>query len=170
MRVAWMAILLLAWVAAAAFNAGGFIMGGAPSVAGMAATTIAVVVWPVAGWFTAPNRSAFFIRIAITFWIIVAAGTPLVFWILSEGPGLSASRGGGALLIIGFGLAAPLYGLAGALPGFGLFAYSALLWTVIIAVAAFALTMGAFFYSAHLIGRLGLQGADEAREGEARTR
>jgi hypothetical protein len=144
----WAAILLLAWVVAASFNAGEVIMGGPPPASGVVTTLVAIFAWPAAGWFAGSRSGAGFARLATVFWVTVVVGAPLVFWALIEGPGLTVSQGGGVLLLLGFVLTAPLYGVAALLPTWDSFAYETLLWTVVIGVSVWGMTL-----VAHLVRR-----------------
>jgi hypothetical protein len=139
----WVAVLLLTWGVAAMFN-GEFIMGGPPTARGVLTTLVAVLVWPTAGWFAGSRSGSGFIRLATAFWVTVVVGVPLVFGALVLGLRLTVSQGGGVVLLLGYILAAPLYGLSALLPSWDSFVYEGLMWTVVIGAAAFTMTLGTY--------------------------
>lgn len=132
-------VLLLAWAVAGVINAGGFLMGNTPSASGVATTLVAVCVWPIAGWFAGSQPGAGLVRFATAFWIAVVAGAPLVLWALNTAPGLSAMQGGFVLPLLLFALAAPLYGLAAALPSL-----EPMVQTMVVGLAVFSMTLAAY--------------------------
>lgn len=108
--------LLVLWAAAGLANAGAFIMGNRPSAMGIAATVLAVCGWLVAAWLTGARAERGFMRFAAIFWGVLVLLTPVVFWVLSAAPGMSALRGGLVLPLLLAVLMAPLYGLYALLP------------------------------------------------------
>lgn len=132
-------VLPLVWATAGAANAVGFIMGGPPSAVGMIATLVAACAWPAAGWYAASQSRTGFIRLATVFWITVVAGAPLALWALTSAEGMTVSQGEIVLPAILFALAAPLYGLAGALPS-----WEPAVQTMLVGLVVFALTVLAY--------------------------
>lgn len=129
-------ILPLSWVVAGLVNAGGFIMGYAPTAAGVVATLVAVCAWLVAGWLAGSRSGTRFVRFATVFWTAVVAGTPLVFWVLTVAPGRTVSQGGIVLPLLLFALVAPLYGLYALLPP-----WEPIVQGAVIGAAVFAMTL-----------------------------
>ena len=135
----WAVVLLLVWAVAGALNAGEFIMGGTPTARGVAATLLAICVWPVAGWFAGSRSWAGFIRLVTAFWITVVVGIPLAFWAAKATEGTAFGGVGLVPLSALFALAAPLYGLSALLPP-----WESILQGATTGAAGFAVTMFAY--------------------------
>jgi hypothetical protein len=138
-------ILLLTWAVAGVVNFDSALLnlGANPSAAGVVATLVAVCAWPLAGWLAGSRPGTSFIRFATVFWITIAAGAPLLFWALD-----SAGASGWVLLLY-LPLGLPLYGLSGVLPSWG----QPVAQTVVIGVAAFAMTLAAYYARRRIGGR-----------------
>jgi hypothetical protein len=160
----WAVILLIAWVVAGVINSGEFIMGRAPTPAGVAVTLVAVCSWLLAGWFAGLRSEGGFARLATVFWVGVVVGGPLDVWAVTLLDGLRASQSvwgtdqsvwalllgllGSVLLLLIFACAAPLYGLYALLPQ----AWEPIVQCSVTGAAVFAVILGAYF-AGRWIGR-----------------
>lgn len=132
-------VLLLVWAVAGATNSIGFIMGNEPTIVGVVTTLLVVGTWLFVGWFAGSRSKTGFLRFAVVFWIIVAAGAPLVLWALNAAPGLTIIQGGWILPLLLFVISAPLYGVVAMLPY-----QAAATWTAGVGIAVLAMTLGAY--------------------------
>lgn len=141
-------VLLLTWAVAGLANAGGFIMGEAPTAVGVAAALLAVCSWLAAGWFAGSRSEAYLVRFATMFWTVVVAVPFLVFWVLDASPGVDATPGGFVFPLLLFVLMTPLYGLYALLPP-----WEPVVQGAAIGAAIFAVTRIAYFAGRRIRGR-----------------
>lgn len=103
-------ILLFTWVVAGVANYSQFWMGDTPSAFGTAATLVAIIAWPMAGWFMGRRLESGLMRLAAAFWLAVVAGAPVAQW-ASRTP-RTVAQGAGAAIILMTVFVVPLHGLS----------------------------------------------------------